>query len=1138
MSKNFNVLDRSLNLQKNYLLEASAGTGKTFSIQHLVVRLLLGNQHETIDKILVVTFTRAATRELKGRIRTNIEEALRLLNDPNERAPDYLRAIVECGGQAIHIAKKNLQNALYLFDQAQIFTIHSFCARMLKQFSIESDTSLHLSPTDKPFPRSELVSVIRDYFRTELRKGTFSPFQIEKYLRQDPDQLKLLRIIQSGYHLMPEQSFERLLNDFRQVMKELKSTLSLNSEKMKDDFRKQAVAYSNYGKETKIETEEKVARFSQLFDQEEWTDRDFDDLMADNLVWPKALDPNLLKKAAPNSSTLHYPTLTQQISEKLSPVVEGSADFSTILVRLASGCRQHLSYYQKEEEKHSADDLLKKMEEALKQPLFVKKIRERYGAVIIDEFQDTDPLQWNIFNQLFLPGDQSWKGTLTLVGDPKQSIYSFRQADIYTYLAAAQAIGEENCLSLCVNHRSQSHLVDALNLLFSKEHLPSFIPLPKQDRDLSYHPVSAAKASEQVDDQRGAIHFFIADCESIQKTSLQVLEESSFFPFIVSEILRLKEKRDFSYKQFAILVRDRNQASRLTEYLKRSEIPFANQRGTSLAQSETRECLIFLLQAIQHPRDRGKIGIALGTSLFGWTREDLLNPEWIEFSHLLMRRLKLSLDEKRFSRFIEDLFDSISKPAGLAVREELLTRVNGLEIYRDLQQLADCVDDQLNGSTNSPMEIIAFLDQFLEWEKNDDERANRFEDPSRDGVKILTLHMSKGLEFDIVFALGLVNRDERQDDLYPIDSVLTPVNKKCRAYQSYCEERDSEKMRQLYVALTRAKSQLYIPAIINHFSENLKFGEASPLDLFLARLHQLPATYETVYERIRNSSNSLIDFIEEIGKSHHITYSFLKDDSIVCHKKPPLDVSTALPIQSPPHVNVPGGRLWMTSFTSLSHQAEKLTAALPAPQAYICPLKNVHTLPAGAETGVLLHTILEKLSFSEFLAIDEPFQVIPLITPFIQNTPYREWGDVIAHLVFHTLKTKLSSFSLSELSVDNLYKEMSLLYPFKEQLIKGVMDLLFLHEGRYYLVDWKTNWLGPQADHYEVSFLHRAMQDNDYFLQGSIYTEAIKRYLKLVEPRPFSECFGGIFYLFLRGMQVGTPSGIYHFFPQEIEKLI
>ena len=207
--KQFNVLDRNLELHRHYLLEASAGTGKTFSIQNIVARLLIEpaacGAPLPLQKILVVTFTRAATRDLKTRIRANIDEAIRFFvrwesqGSLDEMAPDYLKAVMERGKEAVDVARKRLQQALFTFDQCQIFTIHSFCARMLRQYAMESDMGLHAFGGDDPLPKSEIMGIIRDFFRTEVRQENFSAAQLEILLKKDPQQKKLLKLIQASH---------------------------------------------------------------------------------------------------------------------------------------------------------------------------------------------------------------------------------------------------------------------------------------------------------------------------------------------------------------------------------------------------------------------------------------------------------------------------------------------------------------------------------------------------------------------------------------------------------------------------------------------------------------------------------------------------------------------------------------------------------------------------------------------------------------------------------------------------------------------------------------------------------------------------------------------------------------------------
>lgn len=1165
--KQFNVLDRKLSLHQHYLLEASAGTGKTFSIQNIVVRLLIESHDQKepllLQKILIVTFTRAATQDLTTRIRANIEQALHFLQSwlheslIADQIPDYLKACIEKGDDTVKLACKRLQQALFTFDQAQIFTIHSFCARMLRQFAMESDLGLHSLSGDEPLPQSELMTIIRDFFRTEVRIEQFSPAQLEILLKEDPNQRKLLKIIQSHYLLPSFSTFREIYLQFKDHMQALKKSLSLTSKKMIEDFQAQASSYRNYkAGETKAETLAKIIRFAQLFDKEEWSTSDLDGLIRDGMVWNKALDTLLLKTNSLIAKELHYPELTDRLKTTLHLLIEEASDFATLLARMALDCQQLLRRYQQEEEKLSPDDILRKMHKALNQNPFLEHVRASYQAAIIDEFQDTDPLQWQIFRRLFISDPCTWKGYIYLVGDPKQSIYSFRQADIYTYLEAAQILGESHCFSLDVNYRSQSRLVQALNVLFANDHVPQLMSLPKKNLYLSYQPVKASMINgEQIfDDARGSIHFFIADGQLLKKPKLTDLETQIFFPFIAQEIARLKKEKGFAYHQFAVLVRDRHQALRLAEFFDQNFIPCLNQRGTSLAESPALQALTDLIRAILHPRDRGAIRTALGSPLMGWTHEELKNIESMEFILLFIQRLKSCLFEKGFATFFQELLRTISKPNGQTIQEQILEREGGLEFYRDLQQIVDIVIDHQYQEWNGLEGIIPFLDQFKIWEQNDDKRVKRFQDSTRDGVKILTLHFSKGLEFEIVFALGLVNHTGFKEDLIPIELngqlFLTPSSDKSEEYQRYYEENDAEKMRQLYVALTRAKYQLYIPVATN-FSFDLMRGEASPMDLFLAHLNQPNITsHEVLYERMKSDlSKNLINFLETIGHKNFMTYS-VHQKVLYNHDFSGKNEKKFQFLQEPSAISVIHKPLWMTSFSTLSQYVEqKSVEHIPllqsSPHDFNCLMKNVHTLPANSETGLLIHHILEKITFYDLKKADHMEHVIPFVRPFVQKSLFKEWESVIATLIFNTLKTPLpqvsDTFCLAHLESTQFYREIPFVFPykkgegieeidFKEGLIKGVIDLLFYHEGFYYLVDWKTNWLGIELEAYESASLEITMKEHSYFLQAAIYTEAVKRYLKLVDPRPFEECFGGIFYLFLRGLQPGKNMGIYHFF--------
>ena len=194
----------------------------------------------------------------------------------------------------------------------------------------------------------------------------------------------------------------------------------------------------------------------------------------------------------------------------------------------------------------------------------------------------------------------------------------------------------------------------------------------------------------------------------------------------------------------------------------------------------------------------------------------------------------------------------------------------------------------------------------------------------------------------------------------------------------------------------------------------------------------------------------------------------------------------------------------------------------------------------------MLHRILEKINFSEFKCLQHVQDAIPYIRPFIYKTAFKDWEYALASILFHTLKTPLhnsdDSFCLADIERQELYRETPFLFPHKGEIpieginiskgfVQGVIDLIFIHQGKYYIIDWKSNWLGPNSEAYHPVKLQAAMSEHYYFLQAALYKEALQRYLKLVEKRPFDQCFGGLFYLFLRGMQIGSQAGIYYFDP-------
>lgn len=1171
----FDVLNREENIHRHLLLEASAGTGKTFAIENIVARLLIesdgAKEPLKIENILVVTFTRMAARELKERIHANLERSLELIksvlsnNDVGDHCPDYLLAHLERGEPHIRKIRKAIESALLSFDRAQIFTIHGFCWRMLKSYSIEAKMGLNASSTEgQSLSVAQLMLVIRDFLRKGLEELNpshmrYSPKQLHiimKRVRNQSEKLQrdLFREITRGMPIFASPSFDQSLRVFQKTMEMLTSGSLYKGQKILEDFELLAPSYKGLRdakKQIHVEKLEKAKRFAALFDKREWQAEDLDLLIEDGVFFLEVFAPDLLMaKAKPiPDGSLHYPDFLNALKKHLEPVVEGSRNEAVLFSRLASDCQQFVQSYQEREELLHHQELLLYMRKALEAPEFVKCIRTQYGAALVDEFQDTDPVQWEIFSRLFVPDNQKWPGYLYLVGDPKQSIYAFRQADIYTYLSAADRLGPGALAVLKTNFRSQPSLVNALNKLFSSSCEP--FSLPKRNFSIPYHIVKAGKQTGNTLPE-APLHFWEVRHRSKSKSPLREIEKDVLLPTIVKAILRLQQDNGAGFGQFAILISDKYQAERVAEYLKTFNIPIKQQRGKDLNHSSVVDEMRDLLNGILHYRSRSALNIALAGRLIGMQHQELLLLE--NEQHLISiiekcHQLKMTFDSRGFAGFYQDFMESVWHADRKSVLERLLHGEEGITFYREWQDLADLILEEESAQPVSIQRVLSFLDAMEMLSLDDEEKTKTFLDAQEDGVSILTSHVSKGLEFDTVFALGLTSRTKSpEDSLVPLEIskddrqvfVLgTFKGPQDPAYQKYCEEHDAEKLRLLYVALTRAKTRLYVPFIIDEGNREVKTGCASPIDLFLAKLDKPSIDYLGLYKRISSEGGAaLAEFAAKFPSI--ISHSILEanDSSFLGNV-----LSKTVELIPPPIPNIPERSSVIQSFTSLTQskiiQAHEGGGELSVPHHFHEEIKTEHTLPSGNETGILLHKIFEMLPFHQVKACTSFKDVRPLILPFLKDTPFATWEDVIAKIVFQTLTTPLTvHFCLADLNPKKIYREMEFLYPYhphqgllqdtpaKSGFLKGVVDLFFEHQGKFYIVDWKSNWLGPSQDYYQRCYMEEAMRSNCYTLQASIYKEAFKRYLNLVEDGDFNKLFGGVYYLFIRG--ISTTTGIFH----------
>jgi len=1026
--RGFDILHEDLRLGEPIFLEASAGTGKTFAIEHLVAKFLLKEDLE-IQQFLLVTFTKAAVSAIQLRLSSTLQSHLQMLERGFAKIP-YLQQIIDQGESAIFLAKRKLKRALANFSEAPIFTIHSFCFHMLQEEGL-----IPLEQAEESTSLIALVESVKDFLRTELSEHILSCNQMDVLLSYYQNDVSLLAreittLITKKVAIERGKTSEELLHAHQEFF----ANHPYDSTWLLEDLLKLAPSFQGMcdrRQTLKPPLRRSLETFCALKNLER--------------TLLSFLPENRLKRALPED--LRYPLFLQEMQKTLLPIVEEYWDPKKMVLLLANHAKEHVERVIQKEGWLFFDDMIEKMEKMIKSPQLAHKIRERYQVVCIDEFQDTDPKQWTIFSKLFL--SKQFTGTFCVVGDPKQSIYRFRDADLYTYLQAQKLFPESSFACLQKNFRATPALVAALNEFFAST--PDFFPLPKWGEALPCLPVEAALSSneELAYDGKKALHYFLAS------------QEETLFSFMVEEIEKIHTTHKIAYSDIAILVKDRYQADRILQFCQ-GRIPAVAKRNRSLVKSLAFHALKDLLLAVRDYKDPDLLQKVLCGPLFKQIRESVSAETFKQFS-----LFNLLLLEKGILFLFQALLDDEK------VRLALFS--GSLTLYADLLQLIDLLAQE-NLSING---MLLFMEGLAKEENLFALEARSF---SEEGVPVTTIHSSKGLEYAIVFAIGLILPSPAFSGAV-IDRERECLTLSKEALEAHLKELDAEKFRQGYVALTRAKKRLYVPIL-----EHAAVG--SPIQLILQKIL---------------SGMPLETFLQT---RVHASYGFCEATTAPPSKIVPF-------LQWEPSVKGSAGPfrpLFLHSYSSLAKplQTEKI--------------ESEDLLPRGVEVGTLLHRLLEALDFQNTTSES----LLSFVTSFLKETPLEGWEERVTCLIDHALhmplKASKGTFSLRSLHPQALWKEMPFLYASSDPagFLQGAIDLVCLHENRYYFIDWKSNLL---AD-YSESSLEKEMGAHDYFLQASIYKTALEKHSLLLGN---SYSWGGGYFIFLRGLPEG---GVYRINPE------
>ena len=1154
-------------------LEASAGTGKTFALAGIFLRLIVEEKIPASD-ILVVTFTEVATAELRDRIRRRLAEALLAL-EGKATADALLIELVARTQPRRDTAINSLRNALEIFDLISISTIHGFCQRTLSDNAFESGGLFNVElVADQDGLIREIAA---DYFRRQNYSGDALRASIALHQNLTPDvfavllkrfltypELKLLPIA-------PARPLAKVIldleNTFAKCAVEWMSLAKDRAQLLNFFIRKKKWATKEHAKENLIA--EAMAKLDAGLVAGKMSTAAWDALKFFSI---SAIKKNIGKK---KEMPKPHPPLFDYCETLISLAAEFALAQRLDFLRTA---RELFSKRKQEAKQQSYDDLISHLATALDGAsgnALANSVRKKFRVALIDESQDTDPLQWRIFHDIFA---RSPEHRLYLIGDPKQAIYGFRGADVNTYLSAAETAKAK--YSLDTNWRSEAALINAINTVFiSAGKNISFV-----EEQILFEPVRAANKADAAplifaDGQRPPpfqVWSWRADGGSLSAKSAQRVLPAA----VAAEVSRLLREdvriggKKLNPRDIAVLVESHRQAGWIQRALHELQIPSVERAMDSVFESDEARELQWILAAILNPNRESGVKCALTTDALGLNGNDLEKLAANEISW--QSRLQEFAEYRR--NWERDGFYSMFSQLLRAERivENLLRFPDAERRITNLLHLAELLE-----STSRAEHLgAARLVQWLEKRRASDEAVDEFQlrlESDEDAVQIVTIHRAKGLEYPIVFCpfvardaeLGQIKTGRRKimdivlfhdsatkDLTWDLNSPPLPAHE-----QQATKEQLAEKVRLLYVALTRAQHRCYLVSapstrkkstalawLLNGRKENL----ADPVE-FLNALDADPVDWKTRWLSLAEKSPASIT-VDDLPLEAGVPW------------QPEKSVAEKLISKSCDREIKPSW--FLSSFTHLSQQVlspHEMAAVTDLPDYDVAVVEpkpelseeqiatGIFVLPAGARTGDCLHKILEQFDFSndnkasatilakkqlETFGLGEVRHVAAVseMLDRLRNSPLdfenpkftlARVGQTqrLSEMEFHFPTGQLDEKKLLKLIRDRKHSPATKqITPRVEGFLKGFIDLIFEFDGRFYIVDWKSNSLGNRVEDYGAAAMQNEVTERGYDLQYYIYTVALDKYLRRrLANYDYEKHFGGIRYIFLRGLAVEKP---------------
>jgi exodeoxyribonuclease V beta subunit len=1195
-------------LKGKNLIEASAGTGKTFCIENIFVRYLLegypskerveSSENIDIRDMLVVTFTNAATKELKSRINKRIEEVDLYLNRDVGRNATLLNSYATIDNPLFKYinekerdanwkekAKQSIKLARLDFDEANIFTIHSFCERVLTENAFESSKTFvrEINYDEKSY----IDTAVEDFWRLYIASlpaefcNKLNELSKDKDLKSFGVNLDIFKSMASSVvKIMNPEILPNIKNYlykeglFKEVkdLKSKKVTLKADYENERENIRVSVSRNFDSVKSANI-----LIELDNYFYDDDLTL--FDDCILEDLYQLHTIFKCISK-------------LNRDVIDRLKSI---DRDFLIYLrLKLFDYVNERINTLKKKDKKITFSNQLRDLYEALNGnngESLLNKIKSRYKIAMVDEFQDTDQIQYEILKKIFFDEDK----TIFLIGDPKQSIYKFRGADIFAYLKAKVEVGMK-LFTLRNNYRSSEKLIKGFNIIFGSLNRPFVF----NTDDIDYIKVESGKEKYKTAglNENIEIKYFNEDINNALKAEEDVCND------IVKEITKLLDKknnilindRPLKANDIAIVVFKNSQIHLLRKNLNNYQIPVVATSNESVFNSEEADELKKFLIAVSNPANEVALRTALTTSLFGKKVADIF---------------KLRQSDEDASKLLNDFADyqkTWQNHGFYAMMMQLITNnelkkkfmsvPGGNRKLVNFLHLTELIHKASKIGVNGIYETIKWINDIKNDPNNSvDEYLLRLES-DENAVQITTVHKSKGLEYPIVFfpffwdevksesSNNVVTFHQDNKIYLDVGSEKIEDNRQESALEKLAED-----VRLFYVAITRAACKCYIYYYYNASKQGGHNSRPSAMHYifhYAKQVNEIPnvaAIRHYLKDKLPEYSSRIADLQKLADLSENsIVLSKVNDGEMPQEdlytndlvEEVPICLRKFAPFLKPRHVYL------IESYSHLaehkgynekeykideSYNVESFDEKMFTSIAKEKEEQNIFYFPKGEKAGSDLHKIMEKLDFS--LQKEE-------IANFVKTELAEIYTDVqlntLANTIYNILNIDLGRFSedgsfclkdidktkrLTELEFYSYFSNLkglkdSLISYFEKKFdegfiefedfkkslnkitfnqIKGYLhgytDLVFYYQNKYYIVDWKFNHLGYNYNNYKKEDLIKAISNANYYLQYYIYLLSLYKYLKYRDKNFIADDIGGVFYIFARGVQENGTTGIY-----------